>query len=848
MTLGAQIPPPLAALAPLKRFVTYETYPDPDRPGKTIKRPTDVRTGHWCDSNKPEHQYSYGEAVATGRPIGFVFVKGDGFFFVDIDGALKPGPAGGLEWSALSAEICAMFPGAYVEVSQSTTGLHILGRGAPPEHSNKNILLNLELYTDQRFCALTGASMSGDVGTLHQAAITDYATRWFPPNVHGAIAGWTDGPVPEWTAGLTDDADLLRAAMASGKKKASAAFGNGTDVLFSDLWDANAEVLAKKWPGNTDGYGASEADIALASHLGFWTGKNCERTRDLMFQSGLARQKWEDRPDWLETTIMRAFAVVKNVAKKRDAPPPPGMVAGVPTPPPAAPDMGNPIALPPPPAATDVARTIAPPPAPSTGMVTVAAASVARMVGREYMPHDEQTAYFAGCCYVVRDHKIWVPGTGELLDKARFDVVYGGHIYPLDVKNEKMSDSSFDAFTKNMVYEAPRARKTCFRPELPSGSIIISGGWALLNGFIPIQTLRRAGDVSKFTNHLAKLLPNDRDRSILTHWMASALQNPGRKFQWAPLIQGTEGNGKSLINRVMQFAVGARYSHLVNPDAMAKTGNQFNSWIENKMYVGIEEIYVNNRRDFLETFKTTVTDDVIPLEGKGMNQETGDNRANICMFSNHKDAIPITTDTRRYCILYTAQQNYEDVLRDGMGGDYFPDLYDWFYGRGQYAQFGADYGASIINEWLRTLPLSAELDPARQCIRAPETSSTATARSMSLGRAELEILEAVEEGRPGFNAGWLSSIMVDRLLDTIRVPVSRNKRREMIEGLGFILHPGLEDGRVTSVTAPDNGKPRLYVRPGHLSCNLTDRAAIAKAYTNAQTAANNDQAAARFGS
>lgn len=45
---------------------------------------------------------------------------------------------------------------------------------------------------------------------------------------------------------------------------------------------------------------------------------------------------------------------------------------------------------------------------------------------------------------------------------------------------------------------------------------------------------------------------------------------------------------------------------------------------------------------------------------------------------------------------------------------------------------------------------------------------------------------------------------------------------------------------------PDNGKPRLYLKIGHLSANLTDPAAIAKAYTKAQDQTA-DAAAARFG-
>lgn len=302
------LPAPLAPLAAYRRFVTYELIPDPDRPGKTIKRPTHAVTGHYCKVNNPASWSDYATAAATGRPVGFVFCETDGFWFLDIDNALHGGA-----WSPLAVELCTELAGAAVEVSQSNTGLHIIGRGTVPAHSCKNVILGLELYTDARFVALTGLQAQGDASLDLTAAIGRIAAKYFPPNAHGEIAGWTDTPVDEW-AGPTDDAALLKAALASGKKGTAAAF-DPRHVTFEDLWTADADKLAAKWPSDKGGYDASQADAALAAHLAFWTGKNCERIRDLMLQSELARQKWEERPEWLETTIMRACAVTSNVAK-----------------------------------------------------------------------------------------------------------------------------------------------------------------------------------------------------------------------------------------------------------------------------------------------------------------------------------------------------------------------------------------------------------------------------------------------------------------------------------------------------------------------------------------------------
>lgn len=794
------LPPALAPLAAFPRFVTYKLEPHPEKPGKTIKKPTDWRTGFVASAHDPANQTDYATALATGRPVGFVIEPQDGFWFLDIDSCLQAGA-----WSPLANELCQRLGGAAVEVSQSGVGLHIIGRGTVPPHSCKNVILGLELYTEKRFVALTGTNAIGDVMADLTPAISAIVAAYFPPNAHGEISGWTDSPVESY-GGPTDDAELLRAAMSSGKKNAAAAFGAG--ITFEDIWIANAEKLAVKWPpdaGSSAPYDASHVDAALAGHLAFWTGKDCERIRTLMLQSALVREKWDNRPEYLETTIMRACAVVANVAKGRDPIAPPTAGAS----PTAAPGA-------------------------AAGVVTSSIAPGVRTAGREFLSGDDQQSFFAGCVYVIDVNKVWIPSTGDLLDRPRFDIVYAGHQFPLDAQNEKTTDSPFEAFTRSRMLTPPIVFGTAFRPELAPGAVIMEGNRSYVNTYVPIETRRVAGDAGPFTRHLEKMLPNAQDRAILLNYMASLVQNPGVKFQWWPVIQGVEGNGKTLIDRVLSHAVGSRYSHLVNPDAMAKSGNQFNGWVQGNLYLGIEEIYVPNKRDFLDSFKATVTNDRVPIERKGVDQGTGDNRINGVMFSNHRDAVPVTVDNRRYAVFYTAQQYEADLRSAGMGGSYFPDLYDWFYGRRAYASGGANYGAAIINDYLRSYALTAELDPAHLCVRAPKTSSTAAAFTESLGRAEQEIAEAIAEGRAGFAGGWVSSLAMDKLLDAIRAPVPRTKRRALLQSIGYDLHPGLHDGRVNNVVQPDHGKPRLYVATGHLSCRLTDATLIAKAYTAAQ--------------
>lgn len=810
------LPRALDPFSAFRQFIVYRLVPKAS--GKADKYPVDHRTGRvpekgaggahdpglWTDA---ETAIAAAKRLGAAHGVGFVFTTADPFWFLDIDNALTDG-----QWSPLAHELLAMFPGAAVEVSSSGTGLHVFGSGHVPPHGCACKRLGLEFYTERRFVALTGAHASGDASTQHPEAIASLVGKFFPPGVTGGNAEeLTDEPVADWDGPVNDD-DLVRLAL--GSRSAAAAFAGR--ATFRDLWERNVDVLAESYPSATPGepYDASAADAALAQHLAFWTGNNGGRIVRLMKQSGLARDKY-DREGYLEHfTVPKACARQTTWASGWSKPVPSFLPPGiVPAP--------QPEAAPTPAAPANVPGYIEP--------------SSELVAGHQFMAADQQRRHFAGCVYVRDLNRVLTPDGAEL-DQARFRVMYGGYAFPIDAMNEKTTTNAWEAFTESRAVRFPRVAATCFRPELPAGAIVREEGVDLVNAYVPVETLSIGGNPAPFLGLMARLLPDDRDRRILLSYMAALVQFKGRKFQWWPVVQGTEGNGKTLLVSALAHAVGNRYTHCPNVAEIAKSGNKFNGWVRNRLFVGMEEVYVPARREFLEEFKTTVTNSRLPIEAKGVDQVMGDNRANGLMCTNHRDGVPVTIDTRRYAVFYTAQQSKADLERDGMGGGYFPDLYDWALGRNAYAHLGANYGLAVVNHYLKTYQIAEEFNPAGQCQRAPTTTSTGAAIAASLGGVEQEILEAIGQGLPGFAGGWVSSMMLDRLLEKMgaarRIP--QTNRRALMQTLGYDWHPGLPEGRTNGVVMPDGGKPRLFVKHGHLAANLRGPAEIAKAYVDAQ--------------
>lgn len=780
------LPQALQALASYRQFIVFKLVPSATRPGKSDKLPCDFRSGRVASAHDQTIWTDAATAMAAAAHYGaefgtgFVFTREAGFWFLDVDGCYTP-EAG---WSPLAQSLVQALDGAAIEVSSSGKGLHFFGRGAVPEHGCTNKAYGLEFYTEGRFVALTGINTRGDAGADMSHLMPSLVAQFFPPSSGAAGSSeWTTGPCAGWNGPLDDD-ELLRRALRSGSAKA--AFGSG--ATFADLWTGNVDALVKAYPdaGGSHPYDQSAADLALAQHLAFWTGKDCERIKSLMLRSALVRAKW-DRDDYLDHfTIPKAVSRQGDVLQDKAVEP----IAGAP--------------------AREGEEHVAP--------------KAAAVTGATWLTVEQAVDLLNGAVYVCDMHKILVPG-GVMLKEGQFKVMFGGYNFPMDNSNDRMSRDAWEAFTQNQAFRSPRADSFCFRPDLPAGTITNQGGRTLANTYWPIETPRAQGDIGPFSRHLAKLIPDDRDRQIVLSYMAAVVQHKGVKFQWAPFFQGTEGNGKTLLTRCVAFAVGDRYSYFPKASDIA---DKFNDWMYGSIFIGVEDVYVSHDRgDVMEELKPMITSERQQIQGKGEKKETRNVCCNFMLNSNRKDGLVINKDGRRFSPFFTAQQSKGDIERDGMGGQYFPDLYKWLRGGGY----------AIVSELLHTYPIPDEFNPATECQTAPRTSSEAEAIAVSQGGVEQEIQESVAQEIPGFCGGWLSSMALNTLLERVgaarRIP--HNKRRELLSRLGYMPHPGLVGGRVNNTIMPDCGKPTLYITVGHPHSGLQGPAIIADAYTAANT-------------
>lgn len=248
----------------------YESRTGRDGKGKSTKPPHDPSTGDYAKSNDPHTWGTFEAAVKALRGrfagIGYMFHKDDPYVGIDLDHCLNP-----LTGTVTpEAEAIVKRFKSYTERSPSGDGLHVIVKGLLCS-SHKSAVA--ETYAAGRYFTVTGHHYPGTPTTIEsrEAELAAWETDCFPmpPPTNGQCV----------TSHHTMPALLADAALIEKARRAT----NG--AKFSRLWDGDFS----EYPSQ------SEADLALCNLLAFWTRSDASHMDTLFRQSGLYREKWDER-------------------------------------------------------------------------------------------------------------------------------------------------------------------------------------------------------------------------------------------------------------------------------------------------------------------------------------------------------------------------------------------------------------------------------------------------------------------------------------------------------------------------------------------------------------------------
>lgn len=715
--------------------------------------------------------------VPDGCALGYWLTEAAGMFFIDLDECVQAD--GSLD--ATSARIAAPFvqAGCFFEASSSGRGAHIIGRytGNLPAHCNRRPNTHkYEFYTRDRGIALNLDRATGNSAVDATGLLLTMLPEIFPPRTV-VVSLPTGQRRPEWR-GPEDDDELLRRALAA---TGSAAARLGGKATFGDLWSGRVQQ-------------DSEADMALASHLAFWTGCDVERIERMMKRSGLARDKWNERrrdTTYLMFTIHNACMTTQNVYQEPERKN--MLAAAIGTPGPGAVDWH-----------AITRETIAKinntgtfeelsdhviPTLGTLGLPHIHAERVVSALGKRLELFDAKQPvgklrslvtppvtggaitdttppdWFAGMCYVKSNDKFLNVITGSQYTAEGFRTEYA-RFMPFTPAGKREDPVTWARERWNIV----TVDDTMYHPAQPP--FFVHGNRQYANTFNPnsmpaitVPSAQCSMCIQAFQSHLY-MLCGQRDwlYVLLLQWLAHNVQHPGHKIRWSPLIKGVQGDGKSIVGDLIFAVMGEANVKITSPSNISNKGG-FTDWATGKAVNFIEEIRLEGKEKhaLYNAMKLFVGDTRADMNRKG--RASGDTMPNVMNHwanSNYGDAIPVDPRERRWCIVFSPYMTIEDAAAD-KGLPDADSLVRHFKMLG--ASMRAEPGA--WRGWLMSIDTSL-FDPDG---RAPITPEREMMRLMSGNTMDQAIVDVLDAGGHGITRDCFSSAC---LLGMVKIKTGEN--------------------------------------------------------------------------
>lgn len=235
------------------------------------------------------------------------------------------------------------------------------------------------------------------------------------------------------------------------------------------------------------------------------------------------------------------------------------------------------------------------------------------------------------------------------------------------------------------------------------------------------------GDVTVFLEHMAYMFPDEAERELAIDYLALLVQRPAVKVNFAMLVKGRQGTGKSWLGSLIARIIGEPN---VNWPSNTAVVEKYTDWQLGAQLAIIEELMAMGRIEVANRLKPAITDEYLsirPMYGKVYSVP---NRLNFLCFTNHDDALPIESGDRRWLVFFS------DAMPAGEG--YYERLFAFLEGD----------GPAHVAHWL--CQRQVKLNPKGT---APKTRGKDEMRSLSMGDAEQHLSELLAERAAPFDFG-----------------------------------------------------------------------------------------------
>lgn len=339
-----------------------------------------------------------------------------------------------------------------------------------------------------------------------------------------------------------------------------------------------------------------------------------------------------------------------------------------------------------------------------------------------------------------------------------------------------------------LLQKNPLGRKYAQRTYRPGGERLVYeprygmcvNAWSASTLQLPRHATAR--QVQPWLDHVAYLVPDERERGLLLDWFAHKIQSPGRKANWAVLLGGAPGIGKDLLLIPVLEIVGAQNVKRVSQTTIQ--GN-YSSWAAETEMVVIDEVkhFTPVTMNKLKAYITVPPDDVEVTE-KFQPTFSVPNVAAYFAFTNHQDALELESNDRRWFVLWS-----EAAPREA--------AYYWKFDR------WVRQNAGLVGAWLRERDISAF--PAQG--HSPATGAKLAMQKAAQPAFESWVAESIEDGVAPFDTDLvvLEDVMA-RLPHHVRALAPTGpKLAAVLRQLGALSWSRVRLGRRLETSRSDRG-------------------------------------------
>lgn len=250
------------------------------------------------------------------------------------------------------------------------------------------------------------------------------------------------------------------------------------------------------------------------------------------------------------------------------------------------------------------------------------------------------------------------------------------------VQQPGVNDGNLVAISMDSFWKTCRGRKlyngTTFVPS-PLGSELVKEvsrkNKVYYNTFKGWTVAPKKGSWEYLEWHLRHAIcgSNEEQYEYMLDWWAHLVQKPGEKPGVAVVLQGEKGAGKSMVFSRLIRALGKNSIVLNHTDQIT---NNFNSHLENRLIVMVEESFWSGNPQSEGVLKTLITDQHTTYTKKGVDSQEGRSYARVVMLTNKNWAAPVSGDERRYFLptITDASINANRSKKYHKDGDFFPFL------------------------------------------------------------------------------------------------------------------------------------------------------------------------------